>query len=82
MKVSNLLNKLSKLNIKHSIVDVNGYNQDIEFSINNMIFKAGYIIGCDVIEDFCREICFDNSTQETQRRFFDNFNQVLKYANS
>ena len=67
---------------EQSYADVNGYNQDVEFSINNMTFKAGYLIGGDVVEDFCREICFDKSTQETQRRFFDNFNQVLKYANN
>jgi hypothetical protein len=37
-------------------------------------------IGYNVIQDFCREICFDNVNQEMQRRFFDNFNKILKYT--
>lgn len=80
MTTSNLISKLNKLNINYSIVDINGYNQDIAFSINGMSFKAGFVKGIEIIEDFCREICFDNNIQEVQRRFFNNFNQILKYA--
>jgi hypothetical protein len=81
MTISNLISKLNKINISYSILDVNGYNKDIQFSINGLIFKAGFIEGNNEIQDYCREICYDNNTQEMQRRFFDNFNKLLKYAN-
>jgi hypothetical protein len=55
---------------------------DVEFIINGMTFKAGFIKGQNIILDFCREICFDKSSQEMQRRFFDNFNKLVKYANN
>jgi hypothetical protein len=53
---------------------------DIEFKINGKTFKAGYFKGETEIQDFCRDIVFDQSEQEMRRRFFDNFTQVLKYA--
>ena len=81
MKISNLISKLNKMNVSHTIVDVNGYNKDIQFSINGLTFLAGFIEGKEMIQDFCREICFDNVNQDMQRRFFDNFNKVLTYAN-
>lgn len=80
MTTSNLINKLNKMNITHSIVDINGFNQDIKFTINGMLFAAGFTTQSNVIEDFCREIYFDDVNQEMQRRFFDNFNKCLKYA--
>jgi hypothetical protein len=70
------------MNIPYTILDCNGYNMDIEFTINNYTFKAGFFKGEIEIQDFCREICFDVSEQEMRRRFFDNFNKVLKYANN
>lgn len=81
MEIKNLLSKLDKLKIKHNTVDVNGYNKDICFNINGLEFKAGVNGSNSFISDLCREICFDKSEQETQRRFFDNFNQLLRYAN-
>lgn len=81
MTTQNLISKLTKINVNYAIVDYNGYNKDIQFSINGLTFKAGFTINSTIIEDFCREICFDQCTQETQRRFFRNFNQLLKYAN-
>ena len=80
MKTATLISKLSKMNISYTILDNNGYNKDIQFSINGLVFKAGFIEGKEMIQDFCREICYDNGIQEMQRRFFDNFNQVLRYA--
>ena len=80
MKIVNLLSKLKKMNIDHAIVG-DDYNKDIVFSINGLAFKAGFQEDKTDIQDFCREICFDNTSQETQRRFFTNFNQLLKYAN-
>lgn len=81
MDTNKLTLKLSKMNIPYKILDINGYNKDIEFQINGLIFKAGFNADSPEITDFCREICYDNNEQETQRRFFDNFNKVLKYAN-
>ena len=82
MTTTNLISKLNKMNIPFTILDCNGYNMDIKFIINGLTFKAGYCKDKLIIQDFCREICFDNCTQETQRRFFDNFNKVIKYANA
>jgi hypothetical protein len=82
MKVLSLVSKLNKMKVPFVVVDVNEYNKDIVFQINSMNFKAGYVEGSEEVEDFCREICWDNVDQEMQRRFFDNFNQLVKYANS
>jgi hypothetical protein len=82
MTTAQLKSKLTKMNVSFTEVDYNGYNKDICFSINNMNFAAGYNTKDNEIEDFCRNICFDNDNQETQRRFFRNFNQLLKYANA
>ena len=82
MTTTNLIIKLTKMNISYNVLENNGYNKDIQFSINGLTFKAGFVNGKTIIEDFCREICFDNSNQEMQRRFFNNFNQLLKYANA
>jgi hypothetical protein len=83
MTIKNLILKLNKMNISHNLVeDNNGYNKDIQFSINGLIFKAGFTEGNTIVQDFCREICYDHCNQEMERRFFSNFNQVLRYANS
>jgi hypothetical protein len=82
MKTANLISKLNKMNIAHIVLENNGYNKDIQFAINGFTFKAGFTEDKAIVEDFCREICYDNNSQEMQRRFFKNFNQVLKYANS
>jgi hypothetical protein len=81
MTTSTLKNKLSKMNISFNETDYNGYNKDICFSINGMNFCAGFELGNDEIQDFCREICFDNTNQDMQRRFFKNFNELIKYSN-
>jgi hypothetical protein len=80
MTTTTLISKLNKMNIAHTILDCNGYNMDIEFTINNKKFKAGYFKGETEIQDFCREIVFDVTEQEMRRRFFKNFNSLLKYA--
>jgi hypothetical protein len=81
MTTATLKNKLSKMNISFNETDYNGYNKDINFSINGMNFCAGFNSGNDEIQDFCREICFDNTNQDMQRRFFKNFNELIKYSN-
>jgi hypothetical protein len=70
------------MNIEYSILNLNGYNKDVNFSINGMSFSAGFTSTEDTVTDFCRNICFDVVNQETQRIFFNNFNQLLKYANN
>jgi hypothetical protein len=82
MTHTSLILKLNKMDIDSTIVNINNYNMDVKFVINGMTFKAGFIKGQNIIQDFCREICLDKSSQETQRRFFDNFNKLLKYANN
>lgn len=82
MKVLSLVSKLNKMKVPFVVVDVNEYNKDIVFSLNGLQFKAGYVEGSEEVEDFCREICWDNVDQEMQRRFFDNFSQLVKYANA
>ena len=81
MTTTNLIAKLTKMNVDYKVLENNGYNKDIQFSVNGITFKAGFTNGKELIEDFCREICFDHSSQEMQRRFFTNFAQVLTYAN-
>lgn len=81
MTIKNLIDKLTKMNISYTVLDLNGYNKDVCFSINSMSFKAGFCDGKEIIQDFCREICYDNCNQEMERRFFDNFSQLLRYAN-
>jgi hypothetical protein len=80
MKIQSLISKLQKMNVSHVVLENNGYNKDIQFVLNGLTFKAGFTEGKTIVEDFCREICYDNCNQEMQRRFFDNFNQVLRYA--
>jgi hypothetical protein len=82
MTTQNLISRLTKMNVSHTILDNNGYNKDVQFTINGLTFKAGFIEGKNEISDYCREICFDNCSQETQRRFFSNFTKLLKYANA
>lgn len=82
MKVSNLTSKLNKMKVPFTVVDVNEWNKDIVFQINGKTFKAGFTAASDVIEDFCREICYDNVDQEMQRVFYKNFNQLLIRANA
>lgn len=80
MTTTNLISKLTKMNIATTILEGNGYNKDIQFSLNAMTFLAGYTEGKNEIQDFCREIYYDNCNQEMQRRFFQNLNQLLRYA--
>lgn len=80
MTTTNLISKLNKSNINFTIEDINGYNKDIVFLINGMTFKAGFNTHSNKISDFCRDICYDKTNQETQRRFFDSFNKLMKYA--
>lgn len=82
MTTANLISKLTKMNVTYTVVDVNGYNMDIEFSINGLNFSAGFNTSKNIIEDFSRAICYDNVNQEMQRRFFTNFNKLISYANA
>jgi hypothetical protein len=82
MTTTNLISKLTKMNVEYTILEGNGYNKDIQFFINGLTFKAGFTEASSTIEDFCREICYDDCNQEMQRRFFKNFNQLLRYANA
>ena len=80
MTTAQLKNKLAKMNIEFTELDYNGYNKEICFTINNMNFAAGFNTKSEIVEDFCRNICYNNSEQEMQRRFFTNFNKLIKYA--
>ena len=80
MKITSLISKLNKMNVSHEIVNDNGYNADIQFVINGKIFEASIVEGNDTILHYSKDLYFDNVNQETQRRFYDNFNQLLKYG--
>ncbi len=82
MKIEALKNKLSKLNVTTTVTDFNGYNKDLNFTINGLNFNAGFVEGKDDVQDFCRVIAFDNTHEEHQRRFFTSFNSLLKYASA
>jgi len=81
MTTANLISKLNKMNITSTIVDMTGYNKEVQFSINGLNYSADFNIEKMEIESFSRDICFDNTNQEMQRRFFSNFSQLIKYAN-
>lgn len=80
MKVKTLLKRLEGLNIPYAIEDVNGYNKDVLFTINETNFTAGFIEGREEVEDFCRPIYFDQVSQQMVNRFFRNFKELLRYA--
>jgi hypothetical protein len=80
MKSATLKKRLKNMGIPYNVVDVNGYNKDIEFTINETNFKGGIIEGKEEVQDFCREICYDKVREEMLRRFFRNFKELLRYA--
>jgi len=80
MTTSNLINKLNKMNVTNKVIDINSYNKDVVFVINNITFHAGFNADKNIVIDYHTNICYDNCNQETERRFFDNLNQILRYA--
>mgnify|MGYP003473620937 FL=1 len=81
MIAKSLIAKLKKNNIEFNIVDINGYNKEILFSINNMSFSADFNDSIDnEVLSFARDIWYNSASQEMERRYFSNFNQLLKYA--
>jgi hypothetical protein len=78
MKTSTLKNKLNKLNIEFTI-DSN--YQVIDFTINNKSYSGSLNNDEDEVFGFCAITGYDDASQETTRRFFDNFNQVLRHSN-
>ena len=80
MKSATLKKRLKNMGIPYNVVDVNGYNKDIEFTINGTDFKAGIIEGKEEVQDFCREIFYDKVREQMARRFFRNFKELLRYA--
>jgi hypothetical protein len=82
MKISSLISKLTKMNVPFTILEGNGYNKDIEFSINGSIFEASFTEGYPNIQSYCKETGYDNASQETTRYHFDNFAQLLRHANN
>ncbi len=81
MTTENLITKLTNLNINHSVTDFNGYNMDIDFTINGKLFSASYTIARNVIERWSVNLGYDNTTQESRTREFNSFNQLIAYAN-
>jgi hypothetical protein len=81
MKLSTLNNKLTKLNAEVTTQDHNGYNMSVVFTINGKSYEADYNKGENNIIGFSFTTGYDDAIQETTRRFFDNFNQVLRHSN-
>ncbi len=42
MQLSSLITKLNKLGVKSEIVDINGYNKDLAFTINGTKYYAAF----------------------------------------
>jgi hypothetical protein len=80
MKISSLISKLTKMNVPFTILEGNGYNKDIEFSINGTKFEASFTEGYPNIQSYCEETGYDDASQETTRYHFDNFAQLLRHA--
>ena len=69
------------MNIEYKINDVNGFNFDVVFIIKGITFFAGFNNVSRVIEDYCKEIGYDNANQSFDRVFYSNFNKLLKSIN-
>jgi hypothetical protein len=82
MTTSTLEKKLTKLGIPFNIVDYNGFNFDYAFSIHGMNFRAAFNADSDIITNFCRNMCWNDSEQEMDRRWFDTFSKLIKYADA
>lgn len=80
MKLSTLLNKLSKLKIESEVVNNNDYNKTLKFSLNNKKYEATYNSKDLEVDSYSYSYGYDDASQETQRRFFDNFNQVKRHS--
>ena len=80
MKATALKNKLSKLGIEFTTKS-NGYNVDINFTINKIDFIADHTEDSENIISLIRIINYDKQIQEMQIRSFDNLAQLIKYAN-
>jgi hypothetical protein len=81
MTTKNLENKLNKMGVNFKIVQYNEFNSDYVFMINGKTYQAGFNVRDNKITDYCRAIGYCQSSQETQRIFFKNFNKVLDNAN-
>lgn len=80
MTKQNLISKLNKMNVEVSILDLNGYNKDFLFTINNKKYAAGFTDNNIKIEDLTRIIYYDNTNQCSTRLFFKTFKALLKNA--
>jgi hypothetical protein len=82
MTTANLIKKLTNLNIPYNIVNTNEYNKEIVFTIKYITFRADYNVDKNIINSYYKVTGYDNLSQETTRRFFDNFNKVLRYSST
>jgi hypothetical protein len=80
MKISSLISKLTKINVPFTILEGNGYNKDIEFSINGSKFEASFTEGYPNIQYYSKATGYDDASQVTTCFYFDNFAQLLRHA--
>ena len=81
MKATKLINKLTKMNISHEVINHNDWNFEIRFIMGGKVFEASYSANSNNISSFSRESYYCNSDQAMKYRFFDNFNQCLRSIN-
>jgi hypothetical protein len=82
MKITSLISKLTKMNVPFTILEGNGYNKDIEFSINGSVFEASFTEGYPNIQYYSKETGYDDASQQFTSYYFENFAQVLRHANN
>jgi hypothetical protein len=80
MTTKSLISKLTKLSITHSVIDYNGFNQEIKFTINDLVYFASYNVKDTIIDYFYCNHYYDNANQEMNRTFYHSFNQILRYS--
>lgn len=80
MKLSTLNNKLRKLNVTTATKDINGYNMVLVFTLNGKTYEADYTKGQNEVLGFTFDNGYNEAIQETTRRFFDTFPQVLRHS--
>ncbi len=80
MTVENLIKKLKKSKIDYSSNSFNDLNKELAFIINNICVSASYDQDKKIITDYSIVVGYDEAAQETTRRYFTSFNQVLTHC--
>jgi hypothetical protein len=80
MKLSSLVKKLNAMQAPSEVATNNGFNMSLVFTLNGLRFSAEYTAESYNVSCYNTVLGYDDLSQEKSRRFFDNLNQVVRYA--